>query len=765
MSSTPPPMAVKDQPVNILQCKDAWEKLTAQEKKYAHHMSQASWWGSRIVLTQTSSESPLIFGFLQALWGWGDGYDALLAGAQEEGEDMVRVVEEMALYSARFYGNMGNYTSFGDAKFVPASSPASVKDAIGALFSGTTRGELETMLDGVEGAMWDESPGLANLGFAGESGVSAYYGEGVEKADVELVQSWMDRVGVSAYNTRLFAGEDGVWELRIASSEVYDGQERDVFPDLVASADEDGCYAVGDGGDGDGPRIRIVFGDHAPWLGVVVEHLKKAKVYAANPTQKAMIAEYIRSFSRGSIADHVQSQIHWVGDVGPVVETNIGFIESYRDPAGVRGEWEGMCAIVNKERSAKFDTLVDSAPDLIAKFPWDPLYEKDTFNRPDFTSLEVVSFASSGIPAGINIPNYDDVRANVGFKNVSLGNVLSSASIGPDKISLVADQDQDLYRHYVTEAFEVQVGIHELLGHGSGKLLGVQADGSLNFDPEAVDVKSWYAQGETWSSKFGSLSSAMEECRAEACGLYLCVDPEVLSIFGHQSEEEQAKIVHANWLSMVRAGLRGLEFYSPDAAKWRQAHMHARHVLLRVLLEAGGGLVSLVHQPELQVVLDPSKIDSVGIPAIGAFLAKLQEIKATGNVAEGVPFFEQYSGVDASWLDIRDRVLAVKKTRAVFVQAHTQISQETGTVDLVEFPGSPSGLIASMTTRFPVPSPEAQSNNVVGVGAGLFIGAPHMYAPMTPPRMPIAWSGAPNMSPMAPVWAPPTYMSPPPRRL
>lgn len=219
---------------------------------------------------------------------------------------------------------------------------------------------------------------------------------------------------------------------------------------------------------------------------------------------------------------------------------------------------------------------------MIPKLPWPKEFEKDKFLSPDFTSLEVLSFAGSGIPAGINIPNYDDIRQNEGFKNVSLGNVLS-AKVSNEKIPFIADTDLVVYQTYRDAAFEIQVGIHELLGHGTGKLLQEIEPGKYNFDFNSppispiskMAITSFYKHGQTWSSVFGSIAASYEECRAECVAMTLSCDFEILKIFGFGNGQfdidgQPGDVLYVAYLSMARAGLASLELWDPKSRKWGQ---------------------------------------------------------------------------------------------------------------------------------------------------------------------------------------------------
>ncbi|KHJ83110.1 hypothetical protein OESDEN_17193 [Oesophagostomum dentatum] len=164
-------------------------------------------------------------------------------------------------------------------------------------------------------------------------------------------------------------------------------------------------------------------------------------------------------------------------------------------------------------------------------------------------------------------------------------------------------------------------------------------------------------------------------------------------------------VKYVNWLNEIRAGLLALEFYLPESKKWGQAHCYARFVLTKVCLEAGQGFVTITDctgedgKPDLKFKLDKNKIDSVGRPAVNAFLAKLQAYKSTGDFEGGKKLFESYGHIGEQELRWRDICVARRKPRRLFVQANTQIDDK-GEVTLKTYDATAAGVIQSFVDRY-----------------------------------------------------------------
>ena len=710
-----------DAPITMLSLRDKYFPLLSEtEQKYAHFMAKASFAGIRIVLRQVSFESEPIFDLIVRI-------HRTLNGEYPKGESEIEQTALYLDYVSQFLANLGNYKSFGDSKFIPqceqqfvlklcSLANIDVKQPIATICKYGDDGD-ERVYDydpqcSIEQLIANGMYGVTDenllLGFPAEGHVSSYYlgDHKVSLEDMNTLKEYLfAKHGFMAVNVRIKKLAEHKFEILVASETL-----RNMFETIYPAGEltlDDPANTV----------VCFKFGDHSREMKLIAKYLREAQKYVANETEYDMLAQYIKHFETGSGPAHKESQKLWVRDISPAVETNIGFIETYREPSGVIGEFEALVSIQNKERTRKFGALVNNAEEFIKLLPWDATFEKPKFNPPDFTSLEVLSFVGSGIPAGINIPNYDDVRINIGFKNVSLGNILAASSKPSKKHppSFIKKEEREMFQKYQPESFEVQVGIHELLGHGSGKLLLQTGPEEYNFDiqnpPLGLDgqpVSTFYKLGETWGGVFGSLAGPFEETRAEVVAMYLISNRDLLKIFGYHDSAEQDNIIYAGYLQMARAGLMALEFWDPVTKKWGQPHMQARFSIMKTFLKhcSNENFLTIREitnpedgKPDLELSLDRSLIETAGRACVEDYLRHLHIYKCSADFTNGSKYYIDRSTVTPELAAWRDIVLSKRLPRRQYISGNTTIDPVTGAVELHEYEETPLGMLQSFMER------------------------------------------------------------------
>ncbi|KAL9591610.1 MAG: hypothetical protein Q9179_007548 [Wetmoreana sp. 5 TL-2023] len=679
-------------PIHQLSIGDAFEGLTDKEKLYAHHMAKAAWSGTRIILRQVSPEANRIFDLVMEL------HRSCQQSFDGRWDDLGRAygvpVEEVKAfldYAAVFLSN-----GSGDQKFRPGMRQESLK----AICQSSSR--ATSLFTSIAIPIFSSQP--SSLGYPTDETQSAYYPGTfpITPEEIAEVSHIMEDNGILPENTRIEKVAEGgstVYNVLQASVETASSDRSFHSPKLA------------------GP-VKIVQGDHGDELASLCNSLERASQYAATSTQQAFLKQYQQSFQTGDLKLYKESQKTWVKDIAPVIESIFGFVEPYRDPFGIRAEFEGVVAIADREGTKVLTRLVEESSKFIKLLPWAKgcsdhdgkgPFERSLFEPPDFSSIHALVYCSSIIFAGINLPNYNDIRQECGFKNVIIANRMSAESNKADISPFVDPSEAQTFQEHKYPAYYIWVVLHELLGHGTGKLMSEEG-GNFNFDVEnppinpltGVPIDSWYRHGQTWTGVFADLATSVDECRAELVGAYLIDEPEILDLFGfnERSDITAADLTYNTYLQLGVDGLRGLQNFNIEGKKWGQAHSRAHFAMLKCLLRDGNGVLAIdcdSSTDQLRVHVDRSRIITSGKPALGRMLLNLHMYRCTADVKRCREYYEDLSNVDGQYLEWRRIVLAKKQPKWVFVQANTFL--EGKSVTLKEYPATPEGVLQSWAER------------------------------------------------------------------
>ena len=93
----------------------------------------------------------------------------------------------------------------------------------------------------------------------------------------------------------------------------------------------------------------------------ICEMLDKARHYAENDKQRAIIDKLVEFYRTGNLKTFDEYAILWVNETESEVDFTNGFTEVYGDPLGLKASWEGYVNIIDHEATRRAKALSDNA--------------------------------------------------------------------------------------------------------------------------------------------------------------------------------------------------------------------------------------------------------------------------------------------------------------------------------------------------------------------------------------------------------------------
>ena len=557
--------------------------LPLQQKQLSYYLYEAALCGRDIIYDQKSKYGIMLRKTLEAVYGTYKG---------DKSTDDWKKLEE---YCGRVWFSNGNFHHYGNEKFIPACNFGYFREAVlncdTSLVPKDPGESVDAFLIRIKPIVYDLKfqPKLVNLkpniDNVAASAVNFY--EGVTQKEVEDFYSRFDTKGNTpawGLNSKLMKENGQVLE-----------------------------------------KVWKVGGMYSAAISKIAGWLDKAAAVAENEQQKKSIELLSQYYKTGDLKTYDDYNIAWVLDTASRIDAVNGFTEVYLDPIGKKGSFESVVSMRDEAATMRIKAIASQAQWFEDNSPLMPEHKKK--NVKGITAKAITVIVESGdaapnTPIGINLPNSEWIRKDVGSKSVSLSNIIYSYNVASAKGGLLDefglnDTVINRMKQYGALASDLHVDMHECIGHASGQL-----------NPGV----------ETTDKTLKNYASCLEEARADLVGLYYIMDQKLIDI-GVMPSLEVGK---AEYDSYIMNGLMTQLTRLKPGDQLEEAHMRNRQLNAMWAYEKGNAdnVIEFVKKDGKTYtrINDYNKLRIL----FGQLLKEIQRIKSEGDYNAGKNLVETY---------------------------------------------------------------------------------------------------------------------------
>ncbi|WP_372756941.1 dihydrofolate reductase [Mariniflexile sp.] len=463
-----------------------WDDLTLKEKKLVYYLTQAGLSGRDIIWDQNYKHNLKIRKALETVY------------TNYTGDKTTKDWNAFETYLKRVWFSNGIHHHYSNDKIKPEFSSDYLKELFAATNVKLEEDAFNVIFNDEDLKKVNQAKGVDNVALSAVN----FYGEGVTNKDVETFYASKKSPDPTkplsfGLNSQLVK-ENGVLKERVYKS-----------GGLYGSAIDE-----------------------------IIKWLELAKGVAENEKQANALGLLISYYKTGDLQTWDDYNVAWTAATEGNIDYINSFIEVYNDPLGYRGSYETIVQIKDFDMSKKMAVLSDNAQWFEDNSPLMDAHKKKNVVGVSYKTVNVAGEAgdaSPSTPIGVNLPNANWIRAAVGSKSVSLGNIVDAYNNagGSERLKEFANdaEELELEEKYSKLADKLHTALHEVVGHASGQL-----------NPGVGETKE----------TLKNYASTLEEGRADLVALYYLYDSKIQELGLVDDWEKTGKAAYNDY---IRNGL------------------------------------------------------------------------------------------------------------------------------------------------------------------------------------------------------------------